>query len=581
MPPGGRFGRQLRSLIWRDSVAEQVDAELEFHLAMLTGELMEQGLSPEAARAQALDRFGDLAAINAACRKIGLERERAVRRTEYLAELRQDIAHALRQLRRAPAFTTVALLTLVLAIGANTAIFSAVRAVLLRPLPYPHADRLAVLWARAPGEDRILISFPDLEEWRARNRTFEEIGVVRTQSVNVTGTGRPDRLLGSFVTANTLRLLGVRAAHGRLFSDAETHRGTGQRVAVLSHAAWTSRYGADPAVVGRTLALNGLPTVVIGVSGVGFQGPFGPTEVWLPVTSPPNTNWFERDNPTWWGVGRLKPGVTHAQASADLSAIAGALAARFPETNAGVDALVIPLHDFLVGDVRPALLILLGFVALILLIACANIANLQLARATARQREMSLRAALGAGRGRLVRQLLTESVVLAAIGGAAGILVGRWAIATLVATVPGGLPVFGPGGLPVFGEVGLDAGVLGFSVAITLGAGLLFGAIPARYAARADLANALQSRGAAGASGGRGDVRNTFVAVQLALCIVLLVGAGLLSRSLARVQQQRLGFQPERLLTAEFRLPAAKYANDTVVAQFAARALERLRAVPG
>jgi putative ABC transport system permease protein len=572
MPAVGRFGGQLRSWFWRAPVADEVDAELDFHLEMLTRELIQQGLSPEAARAEALLRFGDRAAVDAACRKLGLEHERDVRRTEYLAELRQDVTLALRQLRRAPAFTAVALLTLVLAIAANTAIYSAVSAVLLRPLPYPDAGQLVVLWASVGDQDRNLVSFPDLQEWRARNRTFTDIGVVRTQSVNYTGADRPDRMIGSFVTANTLRLLGAHAAAGRLFSDDETAEGSAARVAVLSNAAWQSRFGGDPRAVGRTIVLNGRPHVVIGVTAADYTDPFAP-EVWLPVTSAPNANWLTRDNPALWGVGLLRPGVTRVQAHADLSAIARAIAAEFPATNAGVGASVIPLREFLVGNTRPTLLILLGFVALILLIACANIANLQLARSTSRRRELSLRAALGAGRGRLVRQLLTENLVLAAIGGVCGILLARWAIVALVAAAPGGLPALGP--------VELDAPVLLFSAAITVGAGLLFGALPARWAARAGLADALQTRTGDGAAPGRGDARAIFVAVQLALCIVLLVGAGLLTRSLASIQQVPLGFEPDRLLTAEFRLPAAKYDNDTAIAQFAEQALARIRAVPG
>jgi putative ABC transport system permease protein len=472
MPAVGRFGRQLRSWLWRDAIADQVDAELDFHLEMLTRELIERGLSPEAARAEARLRFGDREAVDAACRRIGLGHERDQRRTEYLAELRQDAVHALRQLRRAPAFTAVALLTLILAIAANTAIYSAVSAVLLRPLPYPDAGRLVVLWAAADDQKRNLVSYPDLQEWRARNRTFADIGVARTQSVNYTGADRPDRLIGCFVTANTLRLLGARAAVGRLFTDDETAAGGDARVAVLSHAAWESRFGADRRVIGRTIVLNGRPHVVIGVTAANYADPFGPPEVWIPVTSAPNVDWLTRDNPAFWAVGLLRPGVTSAQANADLSAIAKALAAEFPATNAGVDASVVPLRQFLVGNTRPALLMLLGFVVLILLIACANIANLQLARSTSRRRELSLRAALGAGRGRLVRQLLTENLVLAAIGGVGGILVARWAIVALVAAAPGGLPALGP--------VELDGPVLFFSAAITVGAGLLFGALPAR-----------------------------------------------------------------------------------------------------
>jgi predicted permease len=557
-------------MFWRPSVADEVDEELDFHLDMVVRELTERGQSPEAARAEALRRFGDLAEVRARCRTLGEARERDDRRTEYLAELRQDTTLALRQLRRAPAFTAVAVLTLVLAIGANTAIFSAVSAVLLRPLPHPAADRLTLVWQSLGDARRTLITYPDLIEYRARNRTLEDIGIARTQSVNLTGGDRPDRLVGCFVTANTLRLLGARAERGRLFSDAETAVGTGERVAVLSHAAWTARYGSDPGILGRTLVLNGLPHVVIGVTAADYQDPFGPPEVWLPVTSAPNPDWLNRTNASWWGLARLRPGVTTEQALGDLGRISKALTAELPAGTAAGGVTLQPLRDFIVGQVRPALLILLGFVVLILLIGCANIANLQLARATARRRELSLRAALGARRGRLVRQLLTESVVLALLGGIVGVGLARWGIAALVAAVPNGLPVYG--------NVGLDRAVLAFSLAITVGAGLLFGAVPARYGTRTDVADALQGRGG---DGGGNRVRQLVVAGQLALCIVLLVGSALLLRSFARVQAQPTGFDPDRLLTAELRLPATRYGNDTVIAQFADQALERLRALPG
>jgi predicted permease len=558
-------------MFWRRSVADQVDEELDFHLEMVTRELIARGRSEADARAEALQRFGDLAEVGARCRKLGLEHERNVRRAEYLSELRQDVRLAFRHLRRAPAFAAVAVLTLVLAIGANTAIFSAVSAVLLRPLPYPDADRLAAIWGTLGDSPRVLLSYPDLMEYRARSRTLEDLGIIRQQSVNLTGADRPDRLSGSFITANAFRLFGARAVLGRLFSDEETTVGTAARVAVLSHATWTSRFGADSGTVGRTLVLNGVPQQVIGVTGAEYQDPFGPIDVWLPVTSAPNPAWLTRDGPAFWAVGRMRPGVTVEDASADMSRIASELAAEFPASNAGLGIGLQPLRDSLVGEIRPALLILLGFVALILCIACANIANLQLARATARRREMSLRAALGAGRGRLVRQLLTESVVLALIGGTVGVLAARWGISALVAMVPDGLPSFG--------EVGLDRRVLLFSLAITIGAGLVFGAIPARYGTRGQLADALQGRGA-DFLGGTG-VRQLFVAVQLGLCIVLLTGAALLARSFSRLQQVPVGFNPDHLVTAELRLPMTKYGNDTVVAAFGRQVLERLRAIPG
>jgi putative ABC transport system permease protein len=495
-----------------------------------------------------------------------------MRRTEYLSALRQDAAYALRQLRKAPGFTAVAVLTLALAIGANTAIFSAVSAVLLSPLPFPAADRLTVIWGAQGDQRQLLVSVPDIKEWRARNHTFEDIAIVRSQSVNLTGGERPDRLLGSFITADALRLLGARASRGRLFTDEETAEGTGQAVAVISNGMWQTRFGGDSGIVGRTLILNGRPHVVIGVTAREFRDLYDPTEVWLPITSAPNPNWFTRDNPSVWGLGRLKPGVTLDQGQRDLSAIMGQLATEYPRSNAGFDARVQSMKENLVGLVRPYLLILFGFVGVVLFIACANVANLLLARSASRQREMSLRAALGAGRGRLVRQLLTESLILSAIGGIAGIILARWAIQWLVAAVPGGLPAFG--------EVGLDRRVLLFSTAITVMTGLLFGAVPALYAARANLSDSLSLR-TEGAMGGRGDIRNAFVAVQLALCIVLLVGAGLLTRTLAALQRVDLGFNPDRLLTAELRLPAVKYTTPEQIHQFMDQMIANVRAIPG
>jgi putative ABC transport system permease protein len=572
VPAIGRFGRQLTSFFWRDSVADQVDAELDFHLEMLTLELMEQGLTRDAARAQALQRFGDMQAVNVECRTIGLKAERETRRTEYLAELRQDAAHAVRQLRRAPGFTAVALLTLILAIGANTAIFSVVRAVLLRPLPYPSADRLAVLWGSVGDQPRYLLSFPDLEEWRARNHTFgrRSHSHAERQSHWRRRARPPDRLFHHRKHAEAARRprrdrTSLQRRRDRPNQWSASGRALVRRVEIpLRVRSAHRRPDADPERPPACRDRRDCTRV---------PGSLRSSRGLAPITSAPNANWLTRDNPSLWGVGLVKPGVTWEQAGRDLSSIAGQLARDFPASNAGVGASIVPLQDFVVGQVRPALLIVLGFVALVLLIACANIANLQLARSASRRREMSLRAALGAGHGRLARQLLTESLVLSLIGGGAGILLAHWSIDALVAAVPGGLPVFG--------EVGLDSGVLLFSTAITLLAGLFFGAAPALYATRADINDSLQTRGGDGVMGGKGDIRNAFVALQLALCIVLLVGAGLLTRSLDRLQREKLGFEPGNLLTAEYRLPAAKYQTDEQIAQFTSAALERIRAVPG
>ena len=497
------------------------------------------------------------------------ERPRRERRLETLAH---DARLALRGMAKRPAFTCVAVITLMLGIGANTAIFSVVSAVLLRPLPFPHAERLAVLWATNSTNRQLLASIDDVNDWRARTRTFDDIGMVRTQSVNLTGAGTPDRLVGSFVTANSLMLLGAHAALGRLFTPAETEQGTGQAVAIVSYGTWRTRFGADRGILGHALVLNGRPHVVVGVTDSAFTDPFG-AEVWLPITSAPNQNWFQRGTASVWAVGRVRDGVSMDRAQRDLSAVTAQLAREYPATNAGSGALVMPLRDWLVGTVRPTLLIVLAFVGVVLLIACANVANLQLARATGRRREMSLRAALGAGRSRLVRQLLTENLVLSALGGAAGVLFARWGIGALVNAVPGGLPAFG--------DVGIDRGVLLFSATLTVGAGLLFGIAPAVHASRARLTDALSLRTGEAGHGRRLDPRQMFAALQLALCIVLLAGAALLERSLGALRDVNVGFDPHNVLTAEFRLPAAKYRSDTAVTEFMQRAIGAVRAIPG
>jgi putative ABC transport system permease protein len=487
-----------------------------------------------------------------------------------------DLRFAVRTLTRSPGFTLVAVLTLALGIGAANAIFSVVSAVLLRPLPYPHADRIALIWGTRGGGQESAVSIPALRDWMEQNHSFAAIGVARMQSVNLTGTEEPDRLTGNFVTAATLRVLGARAALGRLFSPAETAEGTGQNVAVISWAAWKTRFGGDPAIIGRTIVLNGRPHVVIGVTDPGFTDTFGPIDVWLPITSAPNATWFTRADPEVWGVGRLKPGVSMDAARRDLSAVAARLAAQYPATDGGSGALVAPLRDEIVGPVRPALLVLLAFVGVVLLIACANVASLQLVRAAARDRELSVRATLGAGRARLARQLLTESLVLAVAGGALGLLLARWLVAGLVAIAPPGFADYASGR-----GVSLDLRVLLFAVVIAAGAGLLFGTAPALHAGRADLTGALKLRSAGGREGVALRLRRGVVGFQVALAIVLLVGAGLLARSLGALGRVDPGFDPARLLTAEFRLPSAKYRTPEQIADFMTRATAAIRAVPG
>jgi predicted permease len=470
----------------------------------------------------------------------------------------------------------VGVLSLGLGIGANTAIFTLIQATLLSPLPYPDAGRLVALWGIRGSERQVLAAYTDLMDWRAQNHSLDDIGIIRGMSVNLTGGESPERLGGEFVTASTFTVLGGRAARGRVFTSEEATPGTGREVVVLSDATWRNRFGADPNILGRTLMLNGQPHVVIGVMPGGYQSPFGgAVDVWLPITSiPSRVTTFERGSANVWGIGRLKAGVTPDQAQRDLSAIASQLAAEYPATNAQVGALVLPLREQVAGPIRPALLTMLGAVLLVLLIACTNLANLQLARAAARRQELSVRAALGAARGRLIRQLMTESLVLSLLGGGCGILLAIGGVTTLAAAVPGGLPALVP--------VEVNRPVLLFSVALTILSAMIFGLAPAWLASRTSLGDALRLRGGeAGGSGGRFDLRSILVAGELVLCIVLLSTAGLLARSAGRLGRVNPGFDPTRVLTFQFRLPRIKYQEPAQIAGFFARALEEVRRVPG
>ncbi|HJQ20451.1 MAG TPA: ABC transporter permease, partial [Gemmatimonadaceae bacterium] len=495
--------------------------------------------------------------------------------TRPMEALRQDLRYALRMLARHPAFTAVAVITLALGIGANTAIYSVVDAVLLRPLPWPGSDRMVLVFGTRGGNasNQGGVPYLDYVDWRDQNHSFEEMGIMRGQSINLTGTGTPDRLIGSFVTAGTFRLLGAAAERGRLFTDAETEVATREAVVVINGNLWRSRFGSRPDIVGSTLNLNGQPFLVIGVMRQDFQEPLGSSDVWLPVGYYPNKGELtSRGRPAVLPFGRLKPGVTVASAQRELDAITARLAAQYPETNAGTGASVQPIKSQLVGDARTPLLIVLAAVGTVLLIACANVANLQLARATARRRELSVRAALGAARKRLLRQLLTEAGLLSIAGGIAGVALAyvgvRW-----LATVA-------PNLLTVFGSISLNRTVLAFAALVTIATGVLFGIMPAWKASRIELQESLTVR-VSSQSGTRLGARSALVAAQIALCVVLLVTAGLLTRSLVALANVRPGFDPSGILTLQFRLPVVKYDTEAKIADMFGRALAEVRGVPG
>ncbi|HMC57133.1 MAG TPA: ABC transporter permease [Gemmatimonadaceae bacterium] len=491
--------------------------------------------------------------------------------TRPMQTIRQDVRYALRTLRRYPAFAAVAVITLALGIGATTAIYSVVDAVLLRPLPWPESDRIVIAYG-SRGSDHGGLPYLDYLDWRAQNKSFEELGVIRGQSVNLTGSGTPERLIGSFVTAGTFRLLGASAERGRLLTDVETEVATKEPVVVINGDLWRTRFGSRPDILGSTMTLNGQQFVIVGVMRQGYQEPLGSSDVWMPIGYYPNKgDLTTRGRPGVLPFGRLKRGVSVAAAQHDLDAVTSRLAALYPNTNAGTGAYVQAIKSQIVGDAQTPLLIVLAAVAAVLLIACANVANLQLARAAARGRELSVRAALGAGRTRLLRQLLTESLVLSVAGGAVGVAVAYAGVRWLGSVVPSVLNVFG--------TVRLDAGVLVFAALVTIATGVLFGVAPAWQASRARLQDALVSRTSSGTL--RLGGRSALVVGQIALCVVLLVTTGLLTRSLLALAGVRPGFDPAGLLTLQFRLPASKYDTETKIADMFTRAIGEVRQVPG
>ena len=488
--------------------------------------------------------------------------------------LANDLRFALRSLARRPAFTVVAAITLALGIGANTAIFSVVNAVLIRPLPFDDPGRLTMIWGTQGTQSNLGVSYADYVDWRQLNHTFADMGVLRAQSVNITGRDTPDRLIGAFVTASLLHTVGVNVARGRSFTDAETDVATTAPVAVVSDEAWRTRFGSDSSLVGRTLTINGTPVTVIGIMAPNTHLPLGfSVDVMVPIGYYPNAHGLDRGNRGVWVVGRLAPGVTLDAARRDLATIEKRLAAMYPSTNAGTGTDVHSLADDTLGPVRPRLLLILGAVGLVLLIACANVANLQLARGAMRSRELSVRAALGAGRGRIAQQLLTESLVLAVVGGTAGILLAMALVPALTALLGPQLPVDDPS------SIHLDARVLLFALAASIGSGLLFGLVPAWKTSRTDYSAALRTRVGGGLR--HAATRSTLVVAQLALSLALLASAGLLVRSLVALVHVDPGFDGSHLLTAQFRLAPSKYDTPAKIWSMFDRTIAEIRSLPG
>ena len=553
-------------LWWRRKEREQeLERELRSDLELEAAEQQENGLSPEAARYAAHRAFGNSALVK--------EEVREMWGWTSVEQLGQDLRYAVRTLRKSPAFTVIAAGTLALAIGANTAIFSVIEAVMLRPLPYRQPERLALL---ADGT-----TYTDFQAWKSQAHTFEDMAVYYRQGgrtrVTLTGAGEPEMVEGGFISSNFFPLMGVAPRAGRWFTlDEETRR---ERVAVLSYGLWSRRFGSSPEAVGKVLSVDGMDSVVVGVMPPTFQFPASDVQFWAPITTnrtwgeiiPFDPNYSRYAYARWDVIARLKPGVAMSQAQAEMAAINTRLDQATPDRNRARSIKPVPLRINLSGNTRVAFYVLFGAVSFVLLIACTNVANLVLARGAARGREMAVRTALGAGRARLVRQVFTESALLALISGSSGVVLATFGIRALVA--------FGPPDIPRLGEAALDPGVLGFALAVSMLSAMIFGLFPALKVSRCDPQGSLKS-GGRGVSGAAGltRTRSLLVVLEFALAVMLLAGAGLLMRSFLAVQAVDPGFRPEHVLTMRITTPASTSAVQR--AALDELTLERVRAIP-
>jgi len=549
-----------------------VEREIALHLELRAKEFEAQGMSPEAARAAAREAFGDELEVESEVKELHDRNFKRQRSREWMDELRQDLRVGLRMLRRSPAFAIVAVLTLAVGIGANTAIFSVLRSVLLRPLPYSHPEQLVQIWTdhRALGRaEPEWLTPPDYIDVRDGNHTFSSMAAYYGWGPDITGIGDPESLGGMMVSGNYFSLLGTSPALGRLFSPADDDAAAAP-VVVLSHAFWTRRFGSDRSVIGKVVTLSGNPWTVVGVLPPDFRAPISSVtpDVFRTIRRPSNST-CGRGCINLRAIGRLKPGVSLASAQADLALIYARLAKEFPQTNAKVGSWLVPLHEQLTGSSRPAIVTLTVAVALVLLIGCVNLANLLLVRAATRAREIGVRAALGAGRGRLVRQLLTESALLALIGGSIGLVLGiagSRVLATLV-----------PEEVRRVQQIGIDSSVLLFTVAITFLSAALFGIFPALQAVRTALINSVRG-GREGASRSAVTTRGALVVTQLAMAVMLLVGAGLLLRSFMMMQKVDLGYRADGIALTGVTFPGARYPTPPAAIAAIEDLLTRLRA---
>jgi putative ABC transport system permease protein len=498
----------------------------------------------------------------------------AQRRINVFGDLWQDLRYGLRTLVKNPGFTAVAVIALALGIGANSAIFSVVNTVLLRPLPYKDPDRLVMVWEddTKAGYPRDTPAAANYIDWRDQNQVFEGMAAMTDQSFNLTGSGDPERINGKLVSANLFPLLGVEPQLGRAFSPEEDRPG-GNHVVILSHGLWQRRFGSDVKIMGKPLALNGESYEVVGVMPPNFQFPNRDAELWVPIAFS-SQEAANRGKHYLQVVARMKPGITLQQAQAEMSTIAARLQQQYPDRNADLGAVVISLHEHVAGDIKPALLVLLGAVGFVLLVACANVANLLLARAAVRQKEIAIRVALGASRFRLIRQFLTESILLAALGGGVGLLLSLWGVSLLQAFIPESISQVK--------AVAIDGKVLLFTLLVSLLTGLIFGLAPATQASNFNLNETLKEGGRDSAAGSRGArIRGLLVVAEVAVSLILLIGAGLLINSFLRLRHVDPGFRADNLLTMKVVLPKTQYPDHARRSAFYTELLRRVEALPG
>jgi putative ABC transport system permease protein len=568
MPLIPRLASLWRNLFRKDRVEQELTEELRAYLEMLIEAKIGAGLESQEARREALRGLEGMEQVK--------EKVREVRMGYFLETVWQDFGYGTRTLVKSPVFTAVAVLSLALGIGANTAIFSVVNHLLLRPLPYPDSQLIMDVWHTPPREsfpglDKFSVSPANYLDWKSQNDVFEQMAIYQYAGFSLSAGDAPVAVTGAAVSSDFFSVLRSTASRGRAFFSEEEQPGRNQ-VVVIGHGLWQRAFGANPNLIGQTLTLNSQRFTVIGVMPAGFQFP-REAELWTPLA------WDDKERQTrsihdYQVIARLKPNVSLAKAQAEMSAISSRLERQYPEENKGWGAVVIPLREDLVGDARPALLVLFSAVGFVLLIACANVANLMLARGANRQKEIAIRMALGAPRARIIRQLLSESVLLAAAGGLLGLLLAAWGSEWLVQLSSGSLP--NPG------EMGVDRWALGFTMLVSFGAGIIAGIAPAFQASTADTSGTLkQETGRTGGSSVKQRTRKALVIAEVALSLILLIGAGLMIRSFWKLQQVDPGFEIGNTLTMSVGLSPTRYSDPRQQAAFFDRALEQVSALPG